>query len=167
MGRLTTGLIIVCVLSAKTASAEEKSCASDITAAHKARAEGKLKASLDALKKCASADCTEHSCAKEWVEVEALTPSVVVIVRDAKGHDYANAPVIVDGALAESVDGHSIFVDPGMHTFRVGAFDGIPTEQHIFVHEHEKNRVVLFFAEPIAFSVQPVSTPAPAQPSKH
>lgn len=164
--RGTVAIGLACALLVSIAHADEKKCAADAAQARQLRTEGKLKASLDAYRLCAAAECeaTRAECAKEYVAVEEVTPSVVVMVRDSKGHDYADAPVIVDGELAASNDGHSIFVDPGMHTFRIGSFDGIPKEQRVMIVEKERNRVLLFFAEPLALSSHdnPSTTVAPA-----
>ncbi|HLK36590.1 MAG TPA: PEGA domain-containing protein, partial [Polyangiaceae bacterium] len=78
--------------------------------------------------------CTEFARA-----LEAAQPTVVVIVRDAKGADVGGARVSVDGAPAVDVPGMGMRLNPGSRRLRVEAPSYAAVEKTILVHEGIKD----------------------------
>jgi hypothetical protein len=103
------------------------------------------------------ATCTDEGCptvVKERCvqfarDLEAAQPTVIVVVRDASGHDVAGARVALDGAAATPLPSTALRVDPGEHSLRVETSLGV-SEQRVVVREGDKDRrVELTVSEPL------------------
>jgi len=106
-------------------------------------------------------------CALRLDQLERLQPTVVFDAKDALGNDLSDVRVTIDGQpLAETLQGTSLQVDPGEHTF---AFEtpGRPSVIRSFVlHEGEKarrERIVLAasYTETTASGLSPAPTAWP------
>jgi hypothetical protein len=76
-------------------------------------------------------------------EVTATLPSVVFVARDASLKDLLDVRVFEgDRLLASTLNGTSVFVNPGPHVFRFEAANGARAEQAVVVREGEKSRAI-------------------------
>jgi hypothetical protein len=107
------------------ASAEEDptaACLESFERAQGLRRESKLLAAHGELVRCARAECPTavgRQCGQWLAEVEADTPSIVVVASDARGRDCTSVRVIADGrTLSESLSGAEHRLDPGPHRLR-------------------------------------------------
>lgn len=112
------------------------------------RREGRLNEALREFETCGDAACpdlTKTDCVRWLSEVEALVPTLSVVVIDEKGADLARAKVFVDEVLVkDGLDGKAIAVNPGRHTLRVTVDGRPPSVVEIVVREGEKTRRVEF-----------------------
>jgi hypothetical protein len=140
-------------------------CLSSYEQAQVARKEARLRHAREQLLLCSQAGCpgaTRADCVPWLAEVEKALPSVVITAKDAGGRELVDVGVSFDGApLASRLDGRSLAIDPGEHTFRLEAAGHPPLEQRVVIHEAEK-------ARPLAFSFPwSAVTPRPAPPASH
>jgi hypothetical protein len=114
--------------------------------AQTARQEGKLRETKKQLLVCVSKSCpgpVRDDCTERLDEVDKAMPTVVFAASDARGNDLSDVRVSVDGeALAESLDGTPVAVDPGGHVFRFEASNGGIATKKIVLREAEKGRRV-------------------------
>jgi hypothetical protein len=102
-------------------------------------------------------------CIQLRAQVEAAIPSLVLRARDARGEDASQVKVFCDGApFATQLDGKSLAVDPGPHTFRFEAAGLPPVERRIVVGEGEKNRLIVTEMAPLARANAPARLSFPA-----
>jgi hypothetical protein len=91
------------------------------------------------------ADCTR------WLsQVDAAMPSLVVRAVDATGADLVDVRLFVDDRIvAVRLDGSDLYVDPGVHAFRLVLADGSSVEEKVLVREGERHRILsVVFAAP-------------------
>jgi hypothetical protein len=86
------------------------------------RARGKLLDAKDHFVACsgpmACPNEVANDCARTLTELVEVIPTIVIDARDKQGHDVADVTVIADGqVIATEIDGKSIAIDPGRHTF--------------------------------------------------
>jgi hypothetical protein len=121
----------------------------------------KLRAARGQLLVCAAASCPadiREECSRHIPEVSTAIPSIVFAAQDASGNDLATVAVSMDGQrLATSLDGTSVAIDPGEHTFRFEAAGQTPIEKRLVIREGEKER-----REKIVFGGGAAPQPAPA-----
>ncbi len=133
-------------------------CLSAYEQAQVARKEARLRRARQQLLLCSQRDCpkvTRTDCVPWLAEVESALPSVVITAKDAGGREILDVAVFFDGSpLAPRLDGRSLAVDPGDHAFRLEAPGHPALEQHVTIHEAEKDR-------PLAFTF-PWATRAPS-----
>jgi hypothetical protein len=93
--------------------------------------------------RCSAASCpavVRDDCIKAATQLDAAVPTVVFEVHDATGNETSAVRVTMDGkALADSLTGTALDVDPGDHVFRFETASGT-LERHFVIHEGEKNR---------------------------
>jgi hypothetical protein len=126
----------------------------------------KLVAAKQRLLVCMSAGCPKpvrDDCGQRLTDVEAMTPTLVLEVKDDAEHDLSAVRVTMDGQpFVSKLDGTAIPLDPGEHHFVFEA-DGLKSEQRtLVVREGDKNRherVVL-----VGAARAPGATPAPQVP---
>lgn len=127
------------------------------------RRAGSLLRAREELSSCSALACAtalRTSCEKRLAELNAQVPTMVFHATDAHGADTTAVHLFIDGkAVAESLTGQAIAVDPGSHTFRFelqadgGA--GVQTiEKQWVVQEGEKGRT-----ESVSFAPPRVETP--------
>ena len=171
------GLLAASALSAVSSYAlpglaadEKKACVAAYEQAQLLRNESKLREAKVQLLVCARDVCPgmlRTDCVSWLSDVETNTPSVVVDAKDSVGKDISNVKVTVDGKpFATKLDGKSIAMDPGAHTFRYET-SGFPViEEQVIVKQGEKNRRigVVFKAsgEPIKEKTDDPKSPGPA-----
>ncbi len=126
----------------------------------------KLVAAKQRLLVCMSQGCPKpvrDDCGQRLTDVEAMTPTLVLEVKDDAEHDLSAVRVTMDGQpFVSKLDGTAIPLDPGEHQFVFEA-DGLKSEQRtLVVREGDKNRherVVL-----VGAARAPGATPAPQVP---
>ena len=128
------------------------------------RNEHKLLASRTQLLVCAASTCpgeVRKECLRRIDLVNASLPTVVVEAKDGAGNDLSAVKVTMDGdVLVEKLDGSSISLDPGAHTFTFEVAGQPPITKQLVIREGQKDRrEVLQFGAPPA---QPSSAAAPA-----
>ncbi|MEZ4314739.1 MAG: hypothetical protein R3F14_42530 [Polyangiaceae bacterium] len=132
---------------ADTARADDvDACVTASERGQELRDQGKLIDARALFVECAAARCpaiVQKDCAAWLAGVEDKLPSIAVHARDSAGKDLSDVRVAIDGKPAiDRLDGLSLSVDPGTHTFRFER-DGSPAvEQTLLLHEGEKNRPV-------------------------
>jgi hypothetical protein len=102
-----------------------------------------LRAAREQLIACGAEACptfVRQDCSKWLGEVEASTPTIVVLARRADGTTVEDARATLDGSpLGDRLDGRAIAVDPGPHELRCEA-GGVSVQSHIVVAEGVKNQ---------------------------
>jgi hypothetical protein len=150
-------------------------CSDAYTRAQTLRRDRKLIDARDALRICAQPDCKDFivkDCTTWLDQVQSSLPTVVPVATDQDGNNLPGVRVSMDGrVLLESIDGRSVEVDPGTHTFSFEASDGTKADREIVVAEGEKSKhvaVVLARPRPAqAATAIPATAPssAPAEPA--
>ncbi len=95
---------------------------------------------------CAQAPCSSfirQQCSSRYNQLEADTPSVVLIVTDASGSPRGDVQVRMDGEpFAQQLDGRALSVDPGMHEFSFTASGVVFATQKIMIVQGQRNRFI-------------------------
>lgn len=115
----------------------------------------KLLPAREALRTCMRSGCKDWmvaDCSKWLGEVEARIPTVVFSAKNTAGRELADAAVSTASgqALASTIDGRAVEIDPGQHTFVFKLPDGTEKGKTALVREGEKAQSVsiLFDASP-------------------
>jgi hypothetical protein len=120
------------------------SCGDAYTNAQTMRNARKLVQARDALRICAQPTCKDFivkDCVDWLDQVQQSLPSVVPVATDPQGNSLFNVKVTVDGApFLEKIEGRSVEIDPGPHTFAFEASDGTKTEKQVLVTEGEHDK---------------------------
>ena len=148
----------------------KEQCVEANTRAQDLRRSGKLSATRDQLRLCATPSCpaiVRDDCAKRLDEVDGAQPTIVFDAKDGAGNDIGGVRVTVDGNLLTArLDGSALAVDPGEHTFTFEV-PGQPAVTRTFIlKETEKarrERIVLGATPPSASSA-PIAPAAAAPP---
>lgn len=148
---------------AHAGSAASAACARSAEQGQSLRDEGKLAKAREAFAACLRPECPKviaTECASWLDDVTARQPSIVVVVKTARGADVTDAKVYVDGALrADAALGRLIVLDPGAHVVRAEV-GGKLLEETVVVREREKDRrVVLSPPAPPPPQASPVEKP--------
>jgi len=142
--------VAMLALSAAPARAErladERACVTAFKKAKEHEGAGKLQESKDQLMSCAQAPCSafiRQQCSSKYNQLEADTPSVVLIVTDASGSPRGDITVRMDGEVfAQQLDGRALSVDPGMHEFSFAADNVVFATQKIMIVQGQRNRFI-------------------------
>jgi hypothetical protein len=148
MRALVTASVLLALgcLDSEVRAADERQlrCLADSEAAQRLRLSGKLVGARERFVRCAHAECppvVRQDCEGALAGVDAALPTVIVAARDAEGRDVRAVRVTVDGEpFAQALDGRSIPIDPGAHTFRYESEGYVSVEQPVVVREAEKQR---------------------------
>ena len=146
-------------------------CSDAYTRAQTLRRDRKLIDARDALRICAQPECKDFivkDCTTWLDQVQSSVPTVVPVATDQDGNNLPGVRVSMDGRpLLDSIDGRSIEVDPGTHTFSFEAPDGKKADKEIVVAEGEKSKHVAVVLERprTAQAATPVSSAPLAQAS--
>jgi hypothetical protein len=158
-------VLLACVQATPARADDKAACASAYTAAQSLRDAHQLSKAREQLRICSRASCTQfiaRDCTTWLVEVESRIPSVVLAAKDASGADITKATVSLDGrVIADKLDGRSIDVDPGQHTFSFALPDGRTIDQSMLVLEGQKAQRVS-----VTVPAPPSSTPPPPAPAE-
>jgi hypothetical protein len=103
---------------------------------------------------CAQDECPvsmKGDCATWLADVEKSLPTVVVSVRNETGTDLTDIVVLIDGRpFISMLDGKSMPIDPGPHTFRFARAGGDWIERQVVAVEGEKDmRISTVFPAPV------------------
>jgi hypothetical protein len=119
------------------------------------RSESKLLLARESLRTCLRSNCKSWivaDCSKWLSEVETRIPTVVFSAKTTAGRDLTDVRVTnANGeTVAQSLDGHSIEMEPGPHDFVFLGPAGGRVERHALVREGEKaqNVSAVFEAAP-------------------
>ncbi len=154
LGRALAAVIVaasglsVCTAQARAAD-ETSACVASYERAQVMRRDHRLGRARDELRSCARAACpslVRSDCITWLDQVQTAFPSLAIrAVKD--GSDVATVQVVEDGeVVATHLDGTSLEVEPGEHSFRFETDGAPPVAMTIVVREREKDRVV-----PVAF----------------
>lgn len=171
----TIALLLVAAASLKPSMARSDgtpsaTCSDSYTHAQILRNEHKLLQARDALRVCAQTSCKDFivkDCTTWLDQVQASLPSVVPVATDEAGNDVANVRVSMDGVvLLQRIEGSSVEVNPGSHTFTFESAGGARVDKQVVVSEGEKNKRIAVSVARGAAPLAPPSTiaPAPALP---
>jgi hypothetical protein len=141
------GLLIAAVSIPSAARADDKKvCAGAYAQAQSLRDDHKLVEARQQLRLCSQPTCKAFivkDCTSWLLDVDSRVPSVVLSAKDAQGNGLTDVSVSMDGApLTKKLDGDSIEVDPGAHTFTFTAADGTKTDQAATVLEGQKTQAI-------------------------
>ncbi len=167
---LAVAAVALSTSSARADGTTPAVCSDAYTRAQVLRNEHKLVQARDALRVCAQVTCKDFivkDCTTWLDQVEASLPSVVPVATDEGGNDVMNVRVSMDGTpLVEHLDGGSIPVNPGAHTFTFETAAGVRVDKQVVVSEGERNkRVVVQLSKGSgAAPTPPITTAPPAAP---
>lgn len=181
MRRIVLAAAAVAFTWAATARADDKHvCVAASERGQQLRDDGKYRSAREAFASCARPVCpalVQSDCVKWLADLEATSPSVVIIAKDDKGNDLTAVSVTVDGApLATVLDGRPLVVDPGDHKFRYETHGFPAVDAHVVIHVGEKSRPLgVQFGTPVAPSKPPPTaggdarapTSPPPDPTRH
>jgi hypothetical protein len=166
--------LVVQTSSTSSLADDKEDCLAAAEQGQSVRDAGKYVQARERFRTCSQASCpvvVRRDCLRWNSDLDDQMPTVVVVARDARGADLSHVRVLVDGvAVADSLDGQPLAVDPGEHTVRFESAGAAPLEERVVVHAGEKNR--LLRVELISANrpdapreVPPEPRPAPATPS--
>jgi uncharacterized membrane protein len=171
-GRLlvAASMVLAFASHASRASADVQACLGASEKGQRARGAGKLREAREQFLLCSSDGCpamVRRDCAQWQGEVIATLPSIVLGAKDRAGRDLFDVTVSIDGEpLVKKLDGKSLPVDPGPHTFKFEMAGAPPVIERALIKEGEKTRVIAAtFAVGAAASDAP-PTPAPVAEDK-
>ena len=138
--------ILIASATSATSARADATCIAAYEQTQTLRKDGKPAAAKVQASICAKESCPAlltRDCNRWLAELEALIPSIVLDPRAPGGGLRADVRVKLDGAaLSEKIDGKSIAVEPGSHTFVFEAEGAAPVERTLVVREGEKNKKV-------------------------
>jgi hypothetical protein len=140
-------------MSARAEHATAIACAEAYVRGQILRRDHKLIQARDVFRACAQTTCKDfivRDCSA-WLDmVQASLPAVIPLAVDDDGNALSQATVSMDGmALLSPLDGRSIEVDPGPHTFTFEVPDGRKADKMVIVPESDKwVRVTVTLARP-------------------
>ena len=132
--------------SARANATDIQACLTASEKGQRARSSGKLRDARDQFLVCGGEGCpamVRRDCSQWQTELVTLMPSVVFGAKDKQGRDLFDVVVTMDGeALVKKLDGKSVGLDPGPHTFKFEAPGQPPIIERALVKEGEKARVI-------------------------
>lgn len=160
-----TALLAGLLLQHAARATDLKACLGAAERGQRARAIGKLRQAREEFLACGSESCpglVRRDCTQWQVEIVALLPNLVLGAKDSTGRDLVDVSVSVDGeALVKSLDGKSVTVDPGPHTFKFETAGAKAVSSTAVIREGEKTRVIAVvfddMAGPAAGSASPTA----------
>jgi hypothetical protein len=124
---------------------DKNACVTAFVEAQKLRKSGSLVKARAELVTCAQTSCPEvvrDKCVAWLPEVEAETPSVILVAKSGDGSDLTDVEVHIDQESAtRRIDGQSIPLDPGEHVFVFRRGDE-RKEQRVVLSARNKDRQV-------------------------
>jgi hypothetical protein len=166
---LAASVVLVSTLASLPASADVQACLAASEKGQRARSAGRLREARDLFQVCGAEGCpamVRRDCAQWQGEVVAALPSVVFGAKDRQGRDLFDVTVSMDGeTLVRKLDGKSVNVDPGPHTFKFEIAGAQAVVERALVKEGEKARAVnvSFESGGTAASTEGGGTAAPEQ----
>jgi hypothetical protein len=147
-GGAADGLACVALLVVMPAVADpsKAACVDASSEAQTLRDAHRLVEARDQLRVCAAGACPlviQRDCATWLSEVEAALPSVVLSATSGAGEDLFNVKVTVDGRpFAAKLDGQSVLMNPGAHTFHFEGSDGTTVDRDVLIKEGAKSQSI-------------------------
>ncbi|MDB4997939.1 MAG: hypothetical protein JWM74_5371 [Myxococcaceae bacterium] len=139
------GALVVARPASGQEKLDKKECPGAAEKTQRLRSEGKLREAREQAVLCARAQCPgviRKDCEPWLSEIDAALPTIVVGAKDG-GKDVIDVKVSIDGApVATVLDGKSIAINPGAHTFRYEREGSEPVEEKVVIREGEKARQV-------------------------
>jgi hypothetical protein len=169
MKRVAVPLVIAAsILVSDRARADDKAdCIAAFDSAQTALADGKVQQAIANFAACSRDVCPQSlqkRCVDKATESATLLPSVVLSATDAGNNAVVDVKVTVDGSLvATLLDGRTVPLDPGLHTFRFETAGFPAVERQIAIKEGQKGQSVAVQFAPTAPAVTAV-TPVVAAP---
>lgn len=154
------------MLASMEASATDvQTCLGASEKGQRARAAGKLREARDQFLVCGGEGCppiVRRDCAQWQGEIINILPGVVFGAKDKQGRDLFDVTVSMDGELlVKKLDGKSVPIDPGPHTFKFEMAGSPPVIERALVKEGERARVITAtFAEGAGGATTGDGTPA-------
>ena len=144
---MTAAIAVLSFAAPSSARAQDAAaCRDGYDRSQVSRDAGKLLEARKLLQQCSGAGCSafvQKECVGWLEDVEARLPSVILSAKEAGGADLVDVAVTIDGQQGpRKLDGRSLDVDPGDHTFVFQLADGRKAEQRVFVREREKAKVI-------------------------
>jgi hypothetical protein len=166
---LPAGLAFATLAAEAPARADVKACLGAHEKGQQARSSGRLREAREQFLVCAADGCpgaVRTDCARWADDLSNRLPSIVIGAKDRGSRDLFDVKVSLDGTpLVEKLDGKSIVIDPGPHTFKFEAA-GMPTvSQKVLVKEGDRARpveVVFDGGAPVPARAKPEPTAGPA-----
>lgn len=170
---IVAGAVVLEVLAlARPARAVDvQACLAASENGQRARASGKLRLAHEQFLSCSNDGCpsvVRQDCAQWNVEVTRQMPTMVFGARDKQRRDLFDVVVTMDGEpILRKLDGKSVDVDPGKHTFKFDSPGFSPVTETILVKEGERARLLEVVFEPKAPAGKPAGADAPAPVVEH
>ncbi len=162
MNRLLASAVAAAILSSSSwAFADDKlDCISASEGAQKQREDRHLTKAREQFLVCSRDVCpgaVRKDCIEAMSDIDKRMPSVVVRAKDGKGVDLVTVSVTIDGKLAaDTLDGKSIRLDPGVHQFSFETPGQTTVDQKVVVAEGEHDRpVVITFGAVVGSTAEP------------
>jgi hypothetical protein len=155
--------LVGALVAAPSASGQEKfdrkECPGAAEKTQRLRSEGKLREAREQAVICARAQCPaviRKDCEPWLSEIDAALPTIVVGAKDG-GKDVIDVKVSIDGTqVATVLDGKSIPINPGAHTFKYEREGSESVEEKVVIREGEKARqVTVVFPSKIVMKDEP------------
>jgi hypothetical protein len=139
-------------------------CVDAYSKAQTLRNDKKLVEARAALLTCAQPTCKDFivkDCT-EWLDqIRSALPSVVAVAADPAGNSLIDVKVTMDGApFVDKIDGRSVEVNPGPHSFRFQMADGTTADKQVMVAEGEHDKKVSVTLGNAPAGATPTPTPA-------
>lgn len=158
-------MTLLVAVPAIAADANRQACVEATEKGQTARDDNKFSAAREQFLICSANKCPAviaKQCTEWMQKLEVDQPSIAFRARDGAGKDVIDVHVTMDGApLTDTLDGKSINVEPGVHTFKYAHAGSIDVEEKVVVRIGEKNR----FVDVTFVAIKPVAIPGPVQPS--
>lgn len=136
-----------CAAEAYAGEGAVAACLDSSETAQRARVAGRYAEARVGFASCAAPSCpvaVRNDCLVALTALDAVVPSLVIVVRDEHGDDILDAKTWLDERPVNEERGRALAVDPGNRRVRVEA-PGFATDQRVVVaNPGEKNRVVRF-----------------------
>jgi hypothetical protein len=144
---LASAILLASALASGSAAATDvQACLAASEKGQQARAAGKLREARERFLVCGGDGCpaiVRRDCTQWQSDIVNLTPSIVFGAKDKQGRDLFDVTVSMDGEpLVKRLDGKSVFVDPGPHSFSFEAAGHKAVVERALVKEGEKTRVI-------------------------
>jgi hypothetical protein len=164
LGRATATITLLLAPRIASATPTKDQCIDADTQAQSLRRSGKLLGARDALRVCVDQGCPKlvsEDCTKRLDDLESAIPSITFAAKDGAGRDLSAVAVTIDQKpFADHLDGTTIDLDPGQHTFFFKAPDLPGTTVTLLIQSGDRGR-----RETITLGSLP-STPAGAPPAQ-
>jgi hypothetical protein len=150
---------------ARAADPTKAECLAASSASLQSDGDHKLRLERSQLLVCSSTSCPtviRKECMTRAEQVSSQIPTLIFGAKDPSGADLIEVKVTMDGeVLAERLDGTSLAIDPGEHSFRFETPGQEPVTRRLLIQEAQKDRhEVIVFGTGTALAGSAVAQPA-------